>query len=190
MILILDNYDSFVFNLARYCEELGEHVAVYRNDTLSLNDIARLAPAAILLSPGPGRPEDGGIMIDLIKSFSGRIPILGICLGHQAIGAAFGATITHAKEPMHGRSSAVDHDGLGLFAGLPNPMTVGRYHSLVVEPQTVPQCLKVTAQSKQGEIMALAHETHPTYGVQFHPESILTDNGYDVLKKFLECVHD
>ena len=189
MILILDNYDSFVFNLARYCEELGEHVAVYRNDALSLDDVARLGPDAILLSPGPGRPEDAGIMIDMIKSFSGRIPILGICLGHQAIGAAFGATITHAKEPMHGRASAIDHNGAGLFADLPNPLTVGRYHSLVVMPETLPNCLTVTARSEQGEIMALAHETHLTYGVQFHPESILTDHGQDLLKQFLECVH-
>ncbi|WP_114009009.1 anthranilate synthase component II [Cohaesibacter intestini] len=190
MILILDNYDSFVFNLARYCEELGEQVAIYRNDALSLHDIARLDPDGILLSPGPGRPEDGGIMIDLIKSFSGRIPILGICLGHQAIGAAFGGTITHAAEPMHGRSSQISHDGNGLFANLPNPLRVGRYHSLVVAPDTVPDMLRITARSKAGEIMALSHRTHQTHGLQFHPESILTDHGHDLLKHFLEELDD
>lgn len=186
MILILDNYDSFVFNLARYCEELGEKVAVYRNDALSLTDIARLDPDHILLSPGPGRPEDGGIMLDVIKSFSGRIPILGICLGHQAIGAAFGGIVTHASEPMHGRSSQITHDNAGLFAGLPNPLTVGRYHSLVVTPDGLPDSLSVTARSQGGEIMALRHANHPTYGLQFHPESILTEHGHDLLKHFLE----
>nr|WP_321444312.1 aminodeoxychorismate/anthranilate synthase component II [uncultured Cohaesibacter sp.] len=190
MILILDNYDSFVFNLARYCEELGQQVAVYRNDALSLNDVARLDPDAILLSPGPGRPEDAGIMIDLIKTFSGRIPILGICLGHQAIGAAFGGIVTHATEPMHGRASALSHDGTGLFAGLPNPLTVGRYHSLVVAPDPLPDVLTVTARSQTGEIMGLRHKSHPTHGLQFHPESILTDHGHNLLKHFLERLHD
>lgn len=189
MILILDNYDSFVFNLARYCEELGEKTTVYRNDALSVDDIARLDPDAILLSPGPGRPEDGGIMIDLLHALSGRLPILGICLGHQAIGAAFGGKIVHAVEPMHGRASPIQHENSDIFSNLPNPLTVGRYHSLVVDPDTLPACLSVTARSEAGEIMGLAHKQHPTYGVQFHPESILTDHGHTMIKRFLDIAY-
>ena len=186
MILILDNYDSFVFNLARYCEELGEKAAVYRNDALNVDDVARLDPDAILLSPGPGRPENAGILVELVKVLSGRIPILGICLGHQAIGAAFGGTVTHGFESMHGRSSSITHEGANLFEGLPNPLTVGRYHSLVVAPDDLPDALHVTAWSEGGEIMAFAHKHHPTFGVQFHPESILTDQGHALLQRFLE----
>lgn len=186
MILILDNYDSFVFNLTRYCEELGRLAIVYRNDALSVADIARLEPDAILISPGPGRPEDAGISVELIRHLSGRIPILGICLGHQAIGHAFGGEIRRAKEPMHGRSSIIQHDGAGIFAGLPAPLAVGRYHSLVIAPETIPQELTVTARSETGEIMALAHKTHPTVGLQFHPESILTDAGHTLLENFLD----
>jgi anthranilate/para-aminobenzoate synthase component II len=160
MILILDNYDSFVFNLARYCEELGERVTVYRNDALEVADIARLDPDIILLSPGPGRPEDAGIMIDVIRHFSGHIPILGICLGHQAIGHAFGADVVLARHPMHGRSSHISHGG-------------------------IPTALRVTALSEEKEIMAIEHATHPTVGLQFHPESILTDRGHDLISNFL-----
>ena len=189
MILILDNYDSFVFNLARYCEELGEAVTVYRNDALDIADIARLDPDAILLSPGPGRPEDAGIMIDLIRHFSGRIPILGICLGHQAIGHAFGAEVIRAKQPMHGRASQISHEETGIFRTISSPLRVARYHSLVVSPQAVPSELIVTAWSEEGEIMALKHATHPTIGLQFHPESILTDYGHTLLNNFLDDAH-
>lgn len=189
MILILDNYDSFVFNLARYFEELGETIAVYRNDALACEDIARLSPDALLLSPGPGRPEDAGILVKAIRQFSGQIPVLGICLGHQAIGEAFGATVTRAKEPMHGRASQLHHDGTGIFRGLPSPFAIGRYHSLIVDPATIPQELEVTACSSKREIMALSHRTDPTYGLQFHPESILTEHGHQLLKNFLELSH-
>ncbi|SNY93860.1 anthranilate synthase component 2 [Cohaesibacter sp. ES.047] len=188
MILILDNYDSFVYNLARYCEELGEAVTVYRNDALGFDDIARLEPDAILLSPGPGRPEDAGIMIDLIKTFSSRLPILGICLGHQAIGHAFGAKVVRAKEPMHGRASMLVETSGPLFAGLTNAGKVGRYHSLIISDEDRPASLEVTARSERGEIMALKHATHPTYGLQFHPESILTDHGYAMLQNFLKTI--
>nr|WP_321459380.1 aminodeoxychorismate/anthranilate synthase component II [uncultured Cohaesibacter sp.] len=185
MILILDNYDSFVFNLARYCEELGEPVTVYRNDTLEVSDIARLAPDAILLSPGPGRPEDAGIMIDLIRHFSGHIPILGICLGHQAIGHAFGGQIVLAREPMHGRASMISHEGKGIFDGIKGPLRVARYHSLVIAQQSMPPALQVTASSEDGEIMAITHRDHITIGLQFHPESILTDKGHDLIANFI-----
>ena len=188
MILILDNYDSFVYNLARYCEELGERVTVYRNDALGLHDIARLDPKAILLSPGPGRPEDAGIMVDLIQSFSGNWPILGICLGHQAIGHAFGARIERAREPMHGRASGLIETTGSLFSGLENPGQVGRYHSLIISDDALPSSLKVTARSEGGEIMAIEHASHPTYGLQFHPESILTEQGYAILRNFLKLI--
>ncbi|MCT4655322.1 MAG: aminodeoxychorismate/anthranilate synthase component II [Cohaesibacter sp.] len=189
MILILDNYDSFVFNLARYFEELGEQVTTYRNDALSLDMIARLNPDAILLSPGPCTPAEAGITIDVIKHFSGLIPILGICLGHQAIGAAFGGRITRAKEPMHGRATQLEHSGTGIFNEIPSPFRVARYHSLVIEPSTLKAPLQVTARSPVGEIMAVEHLTHPTYGLQFHPESVLTDHGHQLLKNFLELSH-
>ena len=189
MILVLDNYDSFVFNLARYLQELGHQVTTYRNDGISLEDIARLAPDAILLSPGPGRPGEAGIMLEVIRHFSGPIPILGICLGHQAIGEAFGAEITRADEPMHGRAGLINHDGSGCFHDLPTPLQVGRYHSLIVDPDGLPPCLRVTAHSKQGEIMGLAHKHHPTMGLQFHPESILTTHGHQLLANFLKACH-
>ncbi|WP_316861229.1 aminodeoxychorismate/anthranilate synthase component II [uncultured Cohaesibacter sp.] len=189
MILILDNYDSFVFNLARYCEELGYPVAVFRNDALELEDIGKLGPDAIILSPGPGRPEEAGIMVDLVKSFSGEIPILGVCLGHQAIGKAFGADIIHAQEPMHGRASLVTHTRDGIFHDMPQPMSVARYHSLVIAKTSLPDCLHATAYSEDGEIMAIRHLAHLTVGVQFHPESILTPNGQTLLHNFLEQAH-
>ncbi len=190
MILILDNYDSFVFNLARYLEELGQDIAVYRNDALSLTDIARLAPDAILLSPGPGRPDEAGIMLDLIRHFSNHVPILGICLGHQAIGQAFGCKIDRALEPMHGRASQLTHGQEGLFKTIPSPFTVGRYHSLIVQQSTETSDLIADAWSPAGEIMALHHKTHPTWGLQFHPESILTQHGHQLLKNFLEMAND
>ncbi|MCV6546603.1 MAG: aminodeoxychorismate/anthranilate synthase component II [Cohaesibacter sp.] len=186
MILILDNYDSFVFNLARYFEELDQQVTVYRNDALSLDDIARLDPTALILSPGPCAPQQAGICLEAIRHFSGVLPILGICLGHQAIGEAFGGIISRATEPMHGRASQLTHPNHGLFKNIPSPFAVGRYHSLIVEQDHLPDCLEITARSGLGEIMALRHKDHPTFGMQFHPESILTQHGHDLLSNFLE----
>ena len=188
-LLILDNYDSFVFNIVRYCEELGATTRVKRNDTLTINDIDALDPDAIILSPGPCGPDEAGISLELIKRFSGRIPILGVCLGHQCIGAAFGGTVIRAKTPMHGRASPILHDGTGVFDHLPNPFEAGRYHSLIVDlPEE--SALKVTAKSPDGEIMGLSHRTHPTHGVQFHPESVLTTHGYEVIDNFLTLAKD
>lgn len=181
MILIVDNYDSFVFNIARYFEELGEAAQVVRNDAA--------LPAgfkAIVISPGPCTPQKAGQSLDIVRRFSGEMPILGICLGHQVIGEAFGGKVVRARRPMHGDSSEIIHDGTGLFAGLPPRFSAGRYHSLIVELETAP--LQVTARSDEGEIMGLQHRDHPTYGVQFHPESILTEHGYDVLRNFLKVV--
>lgn len=189
MILILDNYDSFVFNLARYFEELDQKVTVYRNDALSLDDIARLDPTALVLSPGPCAPQQAGICLEAIRHFSGKLPILGICLGHQAIGEAFGGIVSRAIEPMHGRASHLKHQGNGLFNQIPSPLAVARYHSLIVENETLPDCLEVTVKSDKGEIMALRHKDHPTFGLQFHPESILTQHGHDLLRNFLEEAH-
>lgn len=190
MILIIDNYDSFVFNLARYFEELDQQVTVYRNDALDCDDIARMEPDGILLSPGPCTPNEAGITIDVITQFSGTIPILGVCLGHQAIGSAFGAEIVKAKEPMHGRSTDLEHKGTGLFKGIPSPFSIGRYHSLVVEPESLQPPLITDAHSPMGEIMALHHISEPTYGLQFHPESVLTEHGHTLLKNFLDLSHE
>lgn len=188
-LLILDNYDSFVFNIVRYCEELGATTRVKRNDALTINDIDALDPDAIILSPGPCGPDEAGISLELIKGFSGRIPILGVCLGHQCIGAAFGGTVIRAKTPMHGRASPILHDGTGVFDHLPNPFEAGRYHSLIVDlPEE--SALKVTAKSPDGQIMGLSHRTHPTHGVQFHPESVLTTHGYEVIDNFLTLAKD
>jgi para-aminobenzoate synthetase component II len=188
-LLILDNYDSFVFNIVRYCEELGATTRVKRNDALTINDIDALDPDAIILSPGPCGPDEAGISLELIKKLSGRIPILGVCLGHQCIGAAFGGTVFRAKTPMHGRASPILHDGTGVFDHLPNPFEAGRYHSLIVDlPEE--SALKVTAKSPDGEIMGLSHRTHPTHGVQFHPESVLTTHGYEVIDNFLTLAKD
>lgn len=183
MILIVDNYDSFVFNIARSLREHGEDVVMRRNDALTCADVTGLAPNAIILSPGPCSPNEAGVSLDIIRAFSGRLPILGICLGHQCIGQAFGAVIARAREPMHGIASAIHHDATGLFADLPNPLMAGRYHSLIVtdcKPST-----EIIARSDHGEIMAIRHATHPTYGVQFHPESILTPDGETLLANFL-----
>lgn len=186
MILILDNYDSFVANIARYLRNLGAETTIRRNDAVSLDEIERLAPEAIVISPGPGAPGEAGVSDAVVRTFSGRIPILGVCLGHQAIGEVFGGRIVRAREPMHGRASRIRHEGTGVFAGLDPVMTAGRYHSLVVEigPETATD-LVVTARSEAGEIMGLRHRDHPTHGVQFHPESVLTPQGAALFANFL-----
>ncbi|MDR4308507.1 aminodeoxychorismate/anthranilate synthase component II [Chelatococcus sambhunathii] len=191
MILVVDNYDSFVFNLSRYFEELGSPTDVVRNDAVTPDDIERMAPDALILSPGPCTPTEAGITLDVVRRFSGRIPMLGVCLGHQAIGEAFGGRVLRAKKPLHGRSSRVTHDDAGLFAGLPNPLSVGRYHSLIVEfDEGYDGPLDVTGRSEEGEVMALAHRAHPTFGVQFHPESILTEAGHRLLLNFLAAAQE
>jgi anthranilate synthase/aminodeoxychorismate synthase-like glutamine amidotransferase len=187
MILVIDNYDSFTYNLVQFTGELGAEPLVFRNDALSLDRIESLRPRGIVISPGPGRPEDAGISIGVIRSLSGRIPILGVCLGHQALGAALGGRVGRTH-PLHGKASEVRHDGSSLYTGVPNPFRAGRYHSLVVEGEGLPQSLQVTAQTSGGIIMGLRHRDHPTYGVQFHPESILTTGGKALLGNFLrEC---
>lgn len=186
MIIIIDNYDSFVFNIARYFHRHGESTEVIRNDAVGISDLVRLEPRALVISPGPRTPNEAGISTSVVRELSGRVPILGICLGHQCIGSVFGGRVTRARRPMHGRSSHISHEARGLFQDLPSPLRVGRYHSLVVEldmPRS-PE-LTVTARSEEGEIMALAHRNYPTYGVQFHPESILTQQGDVLLSNFL-----
>lgn len=185
MILLIDNYDSFVYNLARYVRQLGEDTQVIRHDQLSLKQILALSFRAIILSPGPGRPEQAGILLELIQHLVGKVPILGICLGHQAIAQAFGARIIHAHTPMHGKASDIEHSGEAIFETLPSPLTVGRYHSLVIDPTTLPKQFKVIATTHVGEVMAISHRFAPVIGLQFHPESILTDHGYQLIKHFL-----
>ena len=185
MILLIDNYDSFVYNLARYVCELGEEPLVRRNDAVTLDEIAALAPSQIIVSPGPCSPAVAGISIDVIRRFGAATPILGVCLGHQAIGAAYGAEIVRAKRPMHGKTSRIHHDGAGIFAELPSPFIAPRYHSLVIAPASLPDALRVTATADDGEIMAVEHRTHPVVGVQFHPESALSEHGYRILDRFL-----
>ena len=190
MLLMIDNYDSFTYNLVQYLGELGEAVKVYRNDQITLDDIAELDPARIVLSPGPCTPNQAGVSLATIDTFAGKIPIFGVCLGHQSISQAFGGRIVRAGEVMHGKTSAVYHRGQGVFADLPNPFTVVRYHSLVLEKSTAPECLEITAwtQTADGaldEIMGVRHKTLPVEGVQFHPESILTEHGHALLQNFL-----
>jgi len=186
MIVLIDNYDSFVHNLERYLRRLGQQTLVLRNDTVSAAEVLDLRPAAIVLSPGPCTPNEAGCSLELVRSAAGRVPLLGICLGHQAIAAAFGAEIVRARQPVHGRSSRISHNGQGLFARIPSPFVVGRYHSLVVNETSLPRNLTVTARTSDGTIMALAHSEWPVCGVQFHPESILTEHGYQLLENFLE----
>ena len=186
MILLIDNYDSFVHNLARYVRELGEEAVVRRNDAISLDEVAALAPSHIIISPGPCTPAEAGISTDLVKRFGAATPILGVCLGHQCIGAAYGADIVRAKRPMHGKTSLVAHDGSSVFAGLPSPLRVARYHSLVIAPPSLPPSLRVLAWADDdGEIMAVEHRTEPVVGVQFHPESAASEYGYAMLDRFL-----
>jgi para-aminobenzoate synthetase component II len=185
MILVIDNYDSFTFNLVQYLGELGQELKVFRNDAVTLDEIAALAPQSIVISPGPGRPENSGIIIETIKEFAGKIPILGVCLGHQAIGAAFGGDVVSAPTIMHGKTSDIFHDGRTIFSGLPSPFCATRYHSLVVKPQSLPACLEVSARTEDGVIMGLRHREMTVEGVQFHPESILTEVGMKLLSNFV-----
>ena len=185
MILLIDNYDSFVFNLARYVAELGEAPVVQRNDALTLDQIAVLAPSHIIISPGPCTPNEAGISLDLIRRFGPSIPLFGVCLGHQAIGQAYGAEVVRARKPMHGKTSPIHHRGTSVFTGLPSPFTATRYHSLVLAPESLPESLEVTATTDDGEIMGVQHREHPVTGVQFHPESVLTEHGYRMLDWFL-----
>jgi anthranilate synthase component 2 len=185
MLLMIDNYDSFTYNLVQYLGELGEEVKVYRNDEITLDRIAAMAPARIVISPGPCSPAEAGISVPLIREFAGRFPILGVCLGHQSIGAAFGGEIVHARQLMHGKTSQIHHADTSVFRGLPNPFTATRYHSLAIRRETLPECLEVTAWTEDGEIMGVRHRSLAVEGVQFHPESILTEHGHDLLKNFL-----
>jgi anthranilate synthase/aminodeoxychorismate synthase-like glutamine amidotransferase len=188
MILVIDNYDSFTYNLVQYLGELGTQPLVRRNDEITVGEIAALRPERIVISPGPGRPEQAGITLDVIKTLGPTTPLLGVCLGHQAIGMAFGGSVVRAKAPMHGKTSSINHDGTGVFAGIASPLTVARYHSLVVDRAGWPTDLEITAQTEDdGTVMALRHRELPIYGVQFHPESILTREGHHLLRNFLNA---
>ncbi len=186
MLLMIDNYDSFTYNLVQYFAELGADVLVYRNDEISVEQIAEMNPDQLVVSPGPCTPTEAGISVAAIQRFAGKIPILGVCLGHQSIGQAFGGKIIHAKQLMHGKTSLIHHHGNSVFTGLPSPFTATRYHSLVIERATLPDCLEITAWTDDGEIMGVRHKTLAVHGVQFHPESILTEHGHAMLKNFLE----
>ena len=186
MILMIDNYDSFTYNLVQYLGALGQNVKVFRNDKITISKIRKLAPKKIVISPGPGRPEDAGVSCKVIKEFAGKIPILGVCLGHQAIGFAYGGKIVGAKKLMHGKTSMIYHNQKTIFRGIPDPFEATRYHSLVVERKTLPSALEITAWTKESEIMGLKHKQFPLWGVQFHPESILTKAGKDILANFLK----
>ncbi|MCH9769365.1 MAG: aminodeoxychorismate/anthranilate synthase component II [Gammaproteobacteria bacterium] len=186
MILLIDNYDSFVYNLARYIRELGFETLVKRNDEINLAEINDLNPSHIILSPGPCMPNKAGICLELVKTYASSIPILGVCLGHQAIAQAFGASIIKAKAPRHGKTSLIQHNGKGIFAGVENPFQAARYHSLIVDKNSLPNEFEITAQTQTKEIMAIRHSDYPLVGVQFHPESVLTKHGYDLLKNFVK----
>ena len=187
MILMIDNYDSFTYNLVQYLREMAADVQVFRNDATTIPEIERLAPSAIVISPGPGRPEDAGISCDVLRAFAGKIPILGVCLGHQAIGLVYGGNVVHAKQLMHGKTSEIACDGKGIFKGLDSrPFKAMRYHSLAVDKDTLPDCLEISATTDDGEIMGLRHKTLPVEGIQFHPESIMTPVGKRILRNFLK----
>ena len=186
MLLMIDNYDSFTYNLVQYFGELGERVTVYRNDQLTLNDIDALAPSHVVISPGPCTPNEAGISVDLVREYGARIPILGVCLGHQSIAQAYGGNIVRAPTLMHGKTSMISHEGESLFDEIPTPFQATRYHSLVVEESSLPDCFEITARADDGEIMGIAHRAHPVVGVQFHPESILTQYGHKMLHNFLQ----
>ena len=186
MILVIDNYDSFTYNLVQYLGELGAEIQVVRNDEIPVEEILPRKPDHILISPGPCTPKEAGISVETIKRLSGQIPILGVCLGHQSIGYAFGGEIVRAQKLMHGKTSQISHDGKGVFKGMPNPFRATRYHSLAIQRETLPECLEISATSEEGEIMGVRHKTLPVEGVQFHPESILTESGKRMLQNFLE----
>jgi len=186
MILMIDNYDSFTWNLVQYLGELGAEVKVVRNDEIGVDEIAAMQPQKIVFSPGPCTPNEAGIMLDAVRTYAGKIPMLGVCLGHQAIGQAFGGEVVHAGKVMHGKTSAIRHQGRGVFRGLPSPFFATRYHSLAIARASLPDCLEVTAESEDGEIMGVRHRTLPVEGVQFHPESILSEHGHALLRNFLQ----
>jgi len=190
MLLLIDNYDSFAYNLVHYLGELGAECVVRRNDALGVADALAMSPAGIVLSPGPCDPDRAGICLELVRAAAGKVPLLGVCLGHQAIGQAFGGRIERAPVPMHGKPSAISHDGGALFRGLPSPFTAIRYHSLVVAPDSVPDTLRVTARTEDGVVMGLSHRELPVHGVQFHPESIASEHGHRILANFLEMTTD
>ncbi len=185
MILVLDNYDSFTYNLVQYLGEMGKDIQVARNDKITLDEIEGLTPTHIVISPGPCTPKEAGISVSLIQRFAGKYPILGVCLGHQSIGAAFGGEVIRNYRVLHGKVSTIHHNGQGVFLGLPNPLTATRYHSLVIRRETMPDCLEITAETDEGEVMAVRHREFPVEGVQFHPESVLTPQGKDLLRNFL-----
>jgi anthranilate synthase/aminodeoxychorismate synthase-like glutamine amidotransferase len=186
VILMIDNYDSFTYNLVQYLGVLGSEVEVHRNDKITLDEIETMKPERIVISPGPGTPQSAGITISMIERYHPQVPILGVCLGHQAIGAAFGGRVLHATRIMHGKTSEISHDGKGVFRDLPDPITATRYHSLAVERKSLPSCLEVSAEAEDGEIMGLRHRQYPVEGIQFHPESILTKEGMNILRNFLK----
>ena len=186
MLLMIDNYDSFTYNLVQYFAELGEEVKVFRNDEIAVEEIGKLKPARICISPGPCSPAEAGISVEAIKRYAGQIPILGVCLGHQAIGEAFGGKVVRAQKVMHGKTDSIHHTGVGIFKGIPNPFTVTRYHSLAIEKSSIPAVLEITATSSDGEIMGVRHREFAVEGVQFHPESILSEHGHALLKNFLQ----
>jgi anthranilate synthase/aminodeoxychorismate synthase-like glutamine amidotransferase len=185
MLLMIDNYDSFTYNLVQYLGELGEDIRVFRNDKLTMGEIEDLGPELIVISPGPCTPKEAGISVEVVRHFTGRIPVLGVCLGHQSVGAAFGGQIIRAERLMHGKTSLIHHDGKGVFAGVENPFDATRYHSLLIKRDTLPDCLEITAWTEEGEIMGVRHREHLVEGIQFHPESILTRVGKDILRNFL-----
>lgn len=186
MILMIDNYDSFTYNIVQYLEQMGEKVETYRNDKITTGEIIRLKPKAIFLSPGPCTPAEAGITVDVVRQFYKDLPLMGICLGHQSIGYAFGAKVMRAQRIMHGKVSPINHDGKTIFAGLPNPFPAGRYHSLIVARETLPEFLEVSAETAEGEIMGLRHKDYPVEGIQFHPESVLTPQGKRIIRNFLK----
>jgi anthranilate synthase/aminodeoxychorismate synthase-like glutamine amidotransferase len=188
MILMIDNYDSFTFNIVQYLEQMDAKVAVFRNDEIGVAEIRKIKPDAIFLSPGPCTPDQAGITLTVIKEFYQEAPIMGVCLGHQAIGRAFGAEIVRAQRIMHGKTSVIRHDGKTIFADLPNPIVAGRYHSLLVRPESLPDCLEISAQTDDGEIMGLRHKDYPVEGIQFHPESVLTPQGKRIIRNFLKYI--
>jgi anthranilate synthase/aminodeoxychorismate synthase-like glutamine amidotransferase len=187
MVFVLDNYDSFTYNLVQYLGELGAQMIVRRNNQVTMSEVEAMAPTHIVISPGPGRPEDAGVTPDLIRQFGSRVPILGVCLGHQAIGMVYGGRVVRAPVPMHGKTSIIEHDGRGVFAGLTSPIEASRYHSLVVAADDMPEVLEVSARTRDGIIMGVRHRAHPVHGVQFHPESVLTADGRRMLRNFLDA---